>query len=627
VSFWKQSSPEPDSDQPKYWIFISYSHQDKSWAEWFHNKVENYRVPRSLVGKPSRDGVVPRRLFPCFRDREELPVSADLGARLKTCLTRSRYLIVICSPRAAKSRWVNEEIRQFKSLEREERVLCFIVDGKPNAGDKPELADDECFPAAVKYKVGADGLLTDQRTEPLAADARREADGARNAVLKAIAGVLGVNFDDLRRRDQSRRRRRIAQLTVAALLLATGVADIYYEEERSKQTQAKEKQIERYIGLGRKEMEGGSLSRALVYLAEARRTGASDDALLELVGDAAKALVPVPLKLTGHSEWVPFAVFSADGQRLLTAGWDKTVRLWDLASKQGRPLITERKGRMACANFSPDERRIATASWSSVAKLWNEDGTAVCKLEGHRGRVNFVAFSPDATRVVTASDDETAKIWDVSGKVLLSLDEHEEAVKSAEFSPTGERVVTASLDKTARIWDAQTGKCLLVLEGSDGHRDGVNVARFSSDGKRIVTASFDRTAKIWDASSGRCLQTISGHRNRLNFAAFSPDGKRVVTASDDGSAVVWNASSGKMELCLEGHAGKVLCAAFSPDGSRIVTTGSDKTVRIWMAKTEPRSIDEIVQAVPELVPWHLVNGQIEPKTESNLSLTALAPSR
>ena len=81
-------------------------------------------VSKRLVERASRDGAVPNGLFPIFRNREEL--------------RQSRYLIVICSPKSAVSRWVNEEIKTFKALGREERTLCLIVDGKPNATDKPE---------------------------------------------------------------------------------------------------------------------------------------------------------------------------------------------------------------------------------------------------------------------------------------------------------------------------------------------------------------------------------------------------------------------------------------------------------------------------------------------------------
>src|SRR5213078_3594507 len=116
------------------------------------------RVPRRLVGKETRDGKVPERVYPIFRDREELPVSADLGSNIQEALGESRYLIVICSPRAAQSRWVGEEITIFKKLGGEERILALIVDGEPNAAEKKAgvRPEQECFPRTMRYRLGPD---------------------------------------------------------------------------------------------------------------------------------------------------------------------------------------------------------------------------------------------------------------------------------------------------------------------------------------------------------------------------------------------------------------------------------------------------------------------------------------
>lgn len=140
----------------KYWAFLSYSHTDAKWGDWLHKALETYRVPRRLIGKESRDGKIPARLFPIFRDREELPVSADLGSNINEALRESRYLIVICSPRAAQSRWVGEEIKTFKKLGREDRILALIIDGEPNASDgKPDFgSEDGMFPRAHALPIG-----------------------------------------------------------------------------------------------------------------------------------------------------------------------------------------------------------------------------------------------------------------------------------------------------------------------------------------------------------------------------------------------------------------------------------------------------------------------------------------
>ena len=138
----------------KYRAFISYSHKDRAWGDWLHKALEGYRVPKHLVGTPGRDGPIAEKLFPIFRDRDELPSSSDLNDQIKVALEQSAYLIVICSPASVRSRWVNEEILNFKRLGRANQILALIVEGEPNAGDKAGIDPAlECFPNALKFKL------------------------------------------------------------------------------------------------------------------------------------------------------------------------------------------------------------------------------------------------------------------------------------------------------------------------------------------------------------------------------------------------------------------------------------------------------------------------------------------
>ncbi len=211
----------------RYKAFISYSHQDDKWAAWLHRALESYRPPSKVVGQHTQFGEVPRRLSPIFRDREELPTATDLGAVISEALQQSACQIVLCSPAAARSRWVNEEIKAYKRLGREDRIFCLIVDGEPHASDKPGQEDTECFPKALRYKLGPDGELSDERTEPIAADARDGKDGKANAKLKLIAGMLGVGFDALAQREHHRRQRRlfaIAAASIAGMVITSTLA-------------------------------------------------------------------------------------------------------------------------------------------------------------------------------------------------------------------------------------------------------------------------------------------------------------------------------------------------------------------------------------------------------------------
>jgi tetratricopeptide (TPR) repeat protein len=211
----------------KYRAFISYSHGDEKWARWLHRSLETYRLPKHLVGQETVFGPVPARFTPVFRDRDELASATDLGATLTAALEQSACLIVIGSPSAARSRWVNEEILAFKRLGRSNRIFCLIVAGEPGASADPAQADLECFPPALIRVLGADGELGDERGEPIAADVRPGKDRKATALLKLLAGMLGIGFDDLRRREVSRRYRRllaVVSASVAGMVIAIALA-------------------------------------------------------------------------------------------------------------------------------------------------------------------------------------------------------------------------------------------------------------------------------------------------------------------------------------------------------------------------------------------------------------------
>jgi len=191
----------------RYQAYVSYSHSDEKWAVWLHKKLETYRVPRRLVGCKTACGVIPKRIAPIFRDREELPTATDLSETVNKALRESANLIVICSPHAAASHWVNEEILTFKRLGRSARIFCLIVDGDPS----------ESFPEALCLHHHADGELTYKSAEPIAADARSGKDGKSDALLKLVAGIIGVGFDALKQRDLHRRHYRMVAVTVVSL--------------------------------------------------------------------------------------------------------------------------------------------------------------------------------------------------------------------------------------------------------------------------------------------------------------------------------------------------------------------------------------------------------------------------
>ena len=284
----------PVNRTQRYWAFLSYSHKDGDRADWLHRALERFRVPRTLVGRPTPWGAVPAGFSPIFRDRHELAASGDLGITIRDALAASRCLIVLCSPDAAASRWTNEEILAFKKLNPGGGVLAAIIAGEPWASEVEGREADECFPPALRQKFDGRGRPTGKRAEPIAADLRADKDGRQLGLLKIVAGMLDIGLDELVRRDQQRRQQRltyIAAASLAGMTLTSGLAVFAFDKRDEARDQRREAEglVSFMLGDLRQKLEPiGKLdaldavgSRALEYFAKQVKSELSDAALVQ----------------------------------------------------------------------------------------------------------------------------------------------------------------------------------------------------------------------------------------------------------------------------------------------------------------------------------------------------------
>jgi eukaryotic-like serine/threonine-protein kinase len=289
---------EPEARVPRlrtrFYAFLSYSHKDKDLADWLHRELEKFRVPNSLAGKLTANGVVPRRLTPIFRDQHDLSAGGDLAEEIKAALAASQFLVVLCSPTAAKSRWTNQEIESFKRTRPEGCVLAAVVAGEPFASDIPGHEDEECFPPALRYKYDRRGHQTAKRAEPLAADFRESGEGQRLAFLKLVAGMLGVGLDELVQREQTRRQRHLAYLAAAsiagmAVTSTLAVTAFHARNEARDQRREAEGLVAFMLGdlkdklepIGKLDALDGVGSRVLTYYSKQDASELSDAALTQ----------------------------------------------------------------------------------------------------------------------------------------------------------------------------------------------------------------------------------------------------------------------------------------------------------------------------------------------------------
>lgn len=280
--------------QFRYCAFLSYGHRDSDTANWLHESLEKYRVPKGLVGRITANGVIPDRLFPVFRDRHELAASGDLGREIRDALASSRFLIVLCSPAAATSRWTGAEIDSFKRMRPDGCVLAAIIDGEPFASDVAGREAEECFPAALRYAYDKKGRPTKKRAEPIAADLRDSGDGRRLGFLKIVAGMLGVGLDELVQREAVRRQKRlriIAAASIAGMLVTSTLSVVAFDARNEARDQRRE--AEGLIGfmlgdlrqklepLGRLDTLDSVGAKALDYYEQQDKGSLSDEALAQ----------------------------------------------------------------------------------------------------------------------------------------------------------------------------------------------------------------------------------------------------------------------------------------------------------------------------------------------------------
>ena len=567
--------------EKKYFAFISYQRNDEEWAKWLADQLEHFHLPLTLNGRDD----LPKDLRPIFRDIDEL-AAGNLPQQIHQALNSSKNLIVVCSPNSAKSSWVNKEVEMFIGMGKLDNIFPFIIDGV--AFSKNE--DEECLPEALrklsddKERLGAnvkdykDGPQRPCKDCPLPKDNSDDKNqgninekGRDAAVVKIIAGMLGIGFDTLWQRyekEKAEEERKIKEQRDKLL-----IAQSRFLAEKA------EKLID----------EGDSYLARLLALEILPKNLKDPDRPYtpEAEHVLRKAIKNETGVFKGHKDCVRSAVFSPDNSNVISVSDDSTIKIWGTYSGRVEKTITDHTDTILSICYNKEKILFATASVDKNVIIRDSQTYNVKAIIPHPTSVYYAAFSPNGNYVVTASADSIVRIWDWNNtkKPIRELIGHTDAVRVASFSPDNTHIVTGSDDFTIRVWD-------LTKKDSDACIKSIELKKYCivrcvdyNKKGDIIICTADTNVYLLDVNDDyNLLCPPLKNKGGAWWACFSPNEKTIATTSfNDVCFWEFDKEEKKCQLIkvLKGHSAQIIHLSFSDDGNRLLSNSEDETIRLW----------------------------------------------
>jgi WD40 repeat protein len=601
-----------------YAAFISYRHiqRDRGWAIWLHGALETFVLPGLLRGASGK-----ARIGRVFRDEDETSASAHLGTVIETALDASAWLVVVCSPEAKASEWVNAEVSYFRKLGRGHRILSLLVDGEP-ATAFPEALLAVRHDATQRAPRGHDA--------PLAADVRPAGSSRRQArrlaALKIIAPLVGRTFDELRQRDQERQNRRLAiAATVAgsALVVFASLA-VYAVRERNaaivsetsafrSEMKARDNEV---AATHEKEVAESARLQAEAdrNLAEERQRLAQSRALaIEARNAAARPDTAFLLaEQSLHARVTREGISALLGLLIDYPRLETSLYAWH----------DSRNRMVTVLAFEPGSDTVVAGYGDGSVVYWRArepggEATYLVRPGGERfPGITTMAFHPSNGTFAYATDVGNIHVWDWRRKqprfeLRRSLDDGTRPgiapywrPLALAFHPRADILVAGGGDGRLTLWDLTIRRPVPPEFGdpipvdANAHRTGVQSLAFNPDGSTLVSGDGDGRVRLWDAMENyRPSRTIPTATSGVPGLAVDWDRKRLAWGGGaDGSVVVHDIQGDRprvfqspvSEPAARRRAARSL--AFSADGTRLVSGHLDGRLVLWDV-TSGKSID------------------------------------
>lgn len=328
-----------------------------------------------------------------------------------------------------------------------------------------------------------------------------------------------------------------------------------------------------------------ALDKLMEALFQAETVNALD--LLPQIQEKLAQLQPKP-KNNSHSDYITSISLNSDGTKVLSGGFDRTIKLWDISTQDcllnHQLTLHGHTDAIYCVYLSHDNKLAVSASADKTIKLWNiQTGNCIRTFEGHTDTVTSVVLSGDNNLIVSGSYDRTLKIWDIQTGECLTLDEHQDAVRSVALNADGSKALSGSFDGSLKLWDISTGKCQRTFTS---HTAQIHSVCFSADGKFALSGGFDQTLKYWNIDEGECLHTFEDDAD-VYSVALSHDKRFAISGNANATLKIWDIKTGECLKVLEEHTDVVTSVALTQDNRYAVSASGDETIKLWKLDLPP----------------------------------------
>ena len=543
-----------------YFAFISYSRNDRRIAASLHRSLETVRIPANMAKSVPQGLENKVRLEPIFLDTDELPSSASLPRAIEEYLEKSAFLVVVCSPSAAQSTWVDLEIKHFIKLGRADRIFTIVVAGLP--ATYSELCVEGAFPPA---------LLLCRAEMPLAANLVVEKSHLHREAIRLAAGILGVTFDMLFQRAIRRRRRLLGVVFAACIVVAVPIAIVVKELQASADKSKAEALANDSVVYSQKSdiaynakdyraavalaLEGmPDVDKGIARPIEPKVQAALARAYWNLA-DILKVMeceIPISVKNSKGGFWCIEQI--EDGVHVIKNG-DKKIEMQSNILRGVASVNTKRGAGVFAAGMN-DGR----------VKIFDDMGNLRKEFPAHSGPVGRIALSADGGYVASLGEDSrTLRAWTAEGRLSFEKAIGVGAISFA-FGASGS-VLAVSAGKHAEVMRADGA---VLFEINTNGPDATSVAYDARN--NLLAVAFEGAGIRIFSSYGVEMFSLRVGIGDPEYLEFSEDGSRLLAEDSFGNVGIYETGT-RRELAVyrPPMGSRDLRSSFAePDGSSVL---------------------------------------------------------